>query len=155
MGYQDELQRTLRRLHDRTLSNSTVRVLEPSVSYEPGAGPTVTHEPVGEVSARLEVPNRTTSQDEGGIAEATDATIRVRDDEQTAADSTDGGFATAEYDGFTFSGTVPVRWTNYEGGATAHVVDTETGDRYEVRTKTREQNGLLRLAVELTDDGDT
>ena len=154
-SYQDELQRTLRRLHDRDLANTTVRVLEPTVDYEPGAGPTVRHSDVGAVDARLEVPSRSTSQDEGGITESVDATLRVRDDAEVPQDSADGGLGTAQFSGFTYAGGGEVvRWVGYGdgAGAAAHVIDAETGDRYEIRSKTREQNGLLRLEAELVDD---
>lgn len=124
MSLDDHLARAMKRVHETTLHNTTVEVYEPTASYSAGDGVDVSYPstPTATLNARLEPPNRDTDQDAGGITETADAVLRVRDD-------------------------TAVQWVDGDGGANTRVTDTETGDRYEARSVTREQNGLVRIAL--------
>jgi len=72
----------LRRVHDTALTNTTIEVFEPRVSYAPGDGFDVSYPdtPSASYDARIDGQNRTGTKERGGTTTDLDAVIRVRDD---------------------------------------------------------------------------
>jgi len=122
----DRIDRAMRRVHDRDLSNTTIEVYEPSESYTAGEGFDVSYpaSPDATYTARVSSVSRSPQRDDGGTTAEADAVVTVRDDTgQTWTDFTD------------------------EAEAPVELVDTADGTRYEVEATTDPHNGLLELEV--------
>jgi hypothetical protein len=122
----DRIDRAIRRVHDRDLSNTTIEVYEPSESYTAGEGFSVSYPstPDATYTARVSSVSRSPDRDDGGTTAEADAVVTVRDDTgQTWTDFTD------------------------EREAPVELVDTADGTRYEVEAVTDPHNGLLELEV--------
>lgn len=122
----DRIDRAMRRVHARDLSNTTIDVFEPTESYTAGEGFSVTYpaSPNASYSARVSSVSRSPDRDDGGTTAEADAVVTVRDDTgQTWTDFTD------------------------EQEAPVELVDQADGTRYEVEAVTDPHNGLLELEV--------
>jgi hypothetical protein len=122
----DRIDRALKRVHSRQLVNTTVEVFEPSETYAPGDGFSVSYSdtPSNELEVRLSSPSASTDRDRGGTDGEIDAQISVRDDvNQEFTDRTEQREAPVE------------------------LRDTADGTRYEVISETDPHNGLTRLDV--------
>jgi hypothetical protein len=122
----DRIDRAMRRVHDRDLSNTTIEVFEPSETYTAGEGFSVTYpaSPDATYTARVSSVSRSPQRDDGGTTAEADAVVTVRDDTgQTWTDFTD------------------------ELEAPVELVDQADGTRFEVEAVTDPHNGLLELEV--------
>ena len=120
----DRIDRAMRRVHDRDLSNTTIEVYEPSESYTAGEGFSVSYPatPNATYTARVSSVSRSPQRDDGGTTAEADAVVTVRDDTgQTWTDFTD------------------------ELEAPVELVDQADGTRFEVEAVTDPHNGLLEL----------
>lgn len=103
---------------------NNLEVYEPTESYQTDGGFDVSYpgSPDDTIDAEIVPPDEVADRDAGGTDVEADIFIFVADDTSLA-------------------------FTGYgeSGEATAEVVDTDTGERYEIQTKTNRGNGLLRL----------
>jgi len=122
----DRIDRTLRRIHDRELSNTTIEVYEPTEEYAAGDGFEVSYpaDPAATYTARVSSVARAPDRDAGGTTAEADAIVSVRDD-------------------------LGQTWTDFteQLEAPVEIVDTADGTRYEVEAVTDPHNGLLELEV--------
>jgi len=116
----------LQRVHDTTLTNTTIEVFEPTVSYSAGDGFSVSYPdtPSASYAARIDGQNETGTKERGGTTAEIDATVRVRDD-------------------------LDQQWVGYgeNGDAELRIVDTETGNEYAVESVSEPEGGLTVLRV--------
>lgn len=117
----DFVRDALRRAHSNALANTTVQVFQPSVTYSPGDGFTVSYPdtPDAELDARVSTPSPAGEKERGGTTAELDATIHVRSD-------------------------VSVQLTGFgdDGEASARLTDTRTGIQYRAETVTDRTGGL-------------
>lgn len=122
----DSLERAMRRLHSAELSNTTIEVYEPTESYTPGEGYSITYPdtPTTTYDARVDTPTDAPDSDRSGTTAEIDAVARVRDD------------TGQQWTSFGESGEAPVR-----------ITDTADGTTYEVQGVTDRHDGLTTLDV--------
>jgi hypothetical protein len=117
----DFVRDALRRAHTNALANTTVEVRQPSVSYAPGDGFSVSYPdaPDAEIDARVSTPSPAGQKDRGGTAAEVDATIHIRSD-------------------------VSLQLTGFgeDGKASARLTDTRTGTEFRAETVTDRTGGL-------------
>jgi len=122
----DRIAGALRRVHTSALANTSIDVFEPSETYDPGSGFTVSYPdtPSATYAARVVSPAARADRDRGGTTSELDAVVVVRDDTgQTWTDFTD------------------------EQEAPVELVDTADGTRFEVERVVDPHNGTLELEV--------
>jgi hypothetical protein len=120
----DRIGNAMRRLHSTELNNTTIEVFEPSVSYSPGDGFSVTYpdSPTATYDVRVDSPSDDADTGRSGQTSEVDVVVLVRDD-------------------------TGQQWTDFgdEADAPARIVDTADGTRYELRGPLDTHNGLLEL----------
>lgn len=117
----DIVRDALQRTHTNALANTTVEVRQPSVSYAPGDGFSVSYPdaPDAEVDARVSTPSPAGQKDRGGTAAEIDATIHIRSD------------VSPQLTGF-----------GDDGDASARLTDTRTGTEFRAETVTDRTGGM-------------
>lgn len=117
----DFVRDALRRAHTNALANTTVEVRQPSVSYSPGDGFSVTFpdSPDAELDARVSTPSPAGQKERGGTSAEIDATIHIRSD------------VSPQLTGF-----------GDDGEAAARLTNTRTGTEFRAETVTDRSGGL-------------
>lgn len=122
----DQIERAMRRLHSTSLANTTIEVYEPTETYSPGDGYSISYPdtPTETLDARVESPSDDAAKERSGTTGEIDAVVRVRDDTGR-------------------------QWTGYgdAGETTARVQDTAGGTLYQVQGVTDRHDGLTTLDV--------